>query len=286
MGAAVKRACACVVGWHYPPEMYHALARQKDLDVFVVSHRPRQRVPDWVYTSVPRERVWVEPNLGYDWGAYQQFLERPAYREYEFVFLLHDDLVIHDDGWVDAAIDVLERGVRFVGNATNGEETAHPRLTPWCYAPFAWKPPSLGFRHQTVRGSFVATTSSALTEAGCFQVFWDWLHLTEGFGNWSLRATCGKLQALFGDACFGYLSEEYRQSSFVTELVRGGRGRRSFAATGRWRRLVDRDWLRLSLVDLHRGVCARYMDAFMAGDRTTCRRLWPLVVLPARRFGH
>jgi hypothetical protein len=277
-----------VVGWHYATDVLARLARQPDLDVFVLSHRPIHAVPRYVFDSVPIERVLVRPNVGYDWGAYQQFLEVGTYARYSVVFLMHDDVAIHDDGWMQASIELLERGHQVVGNARNGSETRWPNNTPWCYAPSDWKPPSRAYRHETVRGSFIATTSATLARAQRFEVFWDWLHLTEGFGNWSMRATCGKLQWLFGERCFGFLSESYRTSAYMTEMERGGVARAiGTDADGRpGRRLrqpTNTTWLKLRLVDYYRAVCTRYMQAYEVGDAVTCRRLRPMVMLPARR---
>jgi hypothetical protein len=63
-----------------------------------------------------------------------------------------------------------------------------------------------------------------LEELGSFEVYWDPFKIFIGFGNWSTKASCGKMEAAFGPDCFGYLSETFGSSDYITEFVRGEEG--------------------------------------------------------------
>ena len=216
--------CLCVAGWHFRPDVFDALERIRaafGADVFVVSHRPLGDVPAQVAARVGAERVLVRPNVGYDWGCYQQFLDTGAWRGYDHVFFLHDDIVIRDIGFVPACIERLATGARFVGNGRNAAKTDWPTTHAHCYAHAAVRPPGPGFRHATVRGSFLATTRPALAELGGFEVFWDPFHLTDRFGNWSVVASSGRMAVRFGPDRLAFLSDAYLESDYLVELVRG-----------------------------------------------------------------
>lgn len=279
----MPHACIALKGWHYHPGVLEALASIADVDVYVVSHKARSAVPESVYRYLPADRVFFEPDVGYDWGSYQQFIEKGLYRRYEYVFLMHDDLIIKDGGFVEASVRLLEGGASFVGNGRNDHRTNFPELIPWRYAHAAWKPPSPSFRHETMRGSFLATTAEALDRVGSFEVFWDWPHLANGFANWSLIATCARLQHMFGAGCFAFLSQTYLESPYLTELVRGGLVRAShrnalYAAASTASQKANAGFMKT-----YRALCHLYMKRYWAQDRAWCRVLEPLVRWPARR---
>jgi hypothetical protein len=58
----------------------------------------------------------------------------------------------------------------------------------------------------------MATTRESLEILNGFDVFWDRFALSIGFGNWSLIATCGKMQHIFGPEFVAYLGEKYGES--------------------------------------------------------------------------
>ncbi len=217
----MRKAAVCVAGWHFPEAFHAELARIPDVTVFIVSHRPTAEIPQHVRDTVTAERLLPRTNAGYDWGCYQQFLETGYWKSFDYLFFMHDDMEIRDRGFVEAAIDQLHRGHSVIGNGLNAEKTDWPRTHLGSYAHSTWVPPSLDFQHQTVRGSFFATTHEVISRAKRFEVFWDRFRLSDQFGNWSLRATCGKLQHLFGEETFGFLSDQYRHSEFLIEGQRG-----------------------------------------------------------------
>jgi hypothetical protein len=252
------KACICVVAWHLNQELLESVASLPDVDVYVLSHQPQASLPAWLYGLIPGGRVFVEPNLGYDWGAYQQFIQKGAYQDYELAYFAHDDITLLNSGLFDLCAQIIfdRGGYCVVGNGRPTFKHDWPRTHIQCYAHSTWKPPSWDFCHDTVRGSFLATSRQAIDRIGHFEVFWDRRKLFGvGAGNWSLRATCGKMQALFGERTFHYLSEEYRSSPFLLEQERGTESYRKTSLP-----LFNR-YRYKAIVILSRWLMTRYMNA-------------------------
>ncbi len=262
--SAARPVAFCIAGWHFPAPFYRELARAGGADCYVVAHRPAQSIPPEVCAAVGEARLFAEANYGYDWGCYQQFLERGLWRNYEVLFFMHDDIRVKDWGFVDACIERLERGASVVGNGRQAPPAAWPARFPQSYAHAAWLPPR-DFVHDTVRGSFFAATRRALEALGAFEVFWDRRRLSSGFGNWSLRASCARWQQRCGPRCFDFLSEEFCRSDYLEEMVRGGGGAPQAAVPAAHRAL--------------RTLCALYTRSAWAGagGRLPARALAPAV---------
>jgi hypothetical protein len=271
------RIAFCVAGWYFYRTLYESLVTIPDVDVFVVSHRDGEVPPD-VGVLFDKARLLSRPNLGYDWGCYQQFLETNIWRGYDYIVFLHDDVIIHDPGFVGACGDLLERGHKVIGNHRPVAKTNWPQTHAECYAHSTWKPPSRNFCHGTVRGSFFATTRSVLEKIGFFEVFWDRFGLNLGFGNWSLVSTCGKLYDAFGENAFGFLSDITPERAFITEMKRGGTGTRELPPN-RWLSILIEHYKRLS--STYTGLCLRERPALWSA--VTIRLLKPLVFLIAGR---
>lgn len=216
--------CICIVFWHNNQSYFEELRKIPNLEVFVISHQPPNNVPQWLYSYVNVDHLFFEKNLGYDWGSYQQFLNKKLYENYSIVFFTHDDILIKDISGFDRCIDIIysKQGNCVVGNGLNDTKRDWPKTHIQSYAHSRWKPPSWEFCHDTVRGSFFATSTTALSKIESFEVYWDRRKfLGVGAGNWSLRATCGKIQEILGENSFQFLCENYRDSPYITELVRG-----------------------------------------------------------------
>lgn len=229
----------CVAGWHFTSDVYPRLQAVDDADVYVVSHQPAPVVPADLFTYVPRENIVFAPNLGYDWGCYQQFLESIAWQEYATICFMHDDVEIRSAQLFDRGRDLLAAGHSVVGNGRVDARQAWPRLAPHAYAHAAWLP-GPDFVHDVVRGSFFMTTAAALVALGHFEVYWDPWRLTSGFGNWSTRASCARWEHAVGPRCFGFLSESYLSSPYLAEHVRGEAGNVRVAPLGPVKRQVVR----------------------------------------------
>jgi hypothetical protein len=206
-------------------------------------------VPREVFEFVAPSRFLYRPNLGYDWGCYQQFLETNIWRDYDYTFFMHDDITVKHLGFVERSIELLEADHGVIGNGRVAGRRVWPNAV---YAHASWKPPR-HFVHDAVRGSFFATRRSSLEALGRFEVFWDPWHLTPRFGNWSLLASCAKWEHRLGERCFQFLSEEYRHSEYLEEDVRGGQ-------TAQSRTLGSQ--LRKQLVQLILKMCDFYMMVY------------------------
>lgn len=260
------RMAICVAGWHYNEDFYAEVRSLSQSEVFVVSHRTRDLVPQYLFRYVAPSHVFFEPNFGYDWGCYQQFLSKNIWREFEYVVFMHDDIIIKDKDFLAPCIALLNEHA-VVGNGKHFDPRRDiPNYLPDSYAFSSWKPPSRRFQHFGVRGSFFSTTRKALEQLGRFQVFWDPFRLTSRFGNWSTRATCGKWEHLYGDRCFGFLSDKYCESEYIVELVRGGLGESTISP------------ITLRFIDTFRGICRLYMSVYW-GERLILSRAIALALM-------
>jgi len=272
--------CACVVGWHFRPEVFASLASIPRLTVFLLSHKPLQEIPKVVLDQLGSERIFFMPNEGYDWGAFQQFIELGLYKNFRNVFFMHDDLQIVDTGFRDACGELLVRGHVMVGNGRAGSRSNwFTRAYPAVYSHSEWLPVSDQFQHATVRGSFFAMTSDALNRLGKFEVFWDRFGATPNFGNWSLVSSCGRAEARLGGKGITWLSDEYLKSRFIVEGKRGAladSGANLSAATNL------RDRARSACFAAYRRISDIYVRLRLRHS-ALARLLAPLVHYPAKR---
>jgi hypothetical protein len=221
---SIMNACICLVGWHFPQDLLDTLQNDLNLPLFIVSHQPRSVVPEWVLKSINERNIFFEKNIGYDWGAYQQFIEKGIWKNFDNIFFMHDDITLLDRSVFQICHDLMRTysGNLVIGNGRNTNIRDWPRTNIQCYAHSLWKPPSWDFEHDTVRGSFFALSKSTLEKVIHFEPLWDRRRLYGlTAGNFSLRATCGKIQHLLGDHSFFFLSESYRRSPYIIELERG-----------------------------------------------------------------
>jgi len=217
----MKDCVFCVLGWHFNRHILEQLTSIVRADTYILSHRPISEVPDYVSGFIGKDRIIIGPNIGYDWGGYQQFLETNIWRNYHYVFFLHDDLIISDLNFVERCIKMLKEGKKFIGNGLIRQDH-WPQSHAEYYAHASWGPPSTKWKHRVIRGSFVATTNENLEILNGFEIFWDSFRLSIELGNRSLVATCGKIQHVFGSESIGYLGDSYCESPYITE-IEGGR---------------------------------------------------------------
>jgi len=213
-----------MVGWYFQQELFATLNTIPGLQLYVLSHKPYKSVPEPVLDNFPKQYLFIEQNIGYDWGAYQQFLNKEVWKEFDTVFFMHDDINIVDPSVFQHCDELLHSSAAnfVIGNGRVTTKRDWPVTHIQCYAHSLWKPPSWDFRHDTVRGSFFAVSSSALSQIKSFEILWDRRKLFGvGAGNYSLRATCGKIQSILGENAFSFLSEYYRHSSYIIESQRG-----------------------------------------------------------------
>jgi hypothetical protein len=216
-----ERVCICIAGWHFPEEFFRALAIVRDADLYLVSHQPCSKIPDYVFSTIPAGNLFIEPNFGYDWGCYQQFLEKGIWVKYTHIVFMHDDVIIMRPDFIPDGLNRLKCH-SVVGNHRPAPPTNWPGSHPESYFHASWRPLQRSFVHEVVRGSFFMTTTESLIKLECFEVFWDRWHSAIYFGNWSLRASCAKWQDRCGINCFDYFTNNLLESDYIRELYRGG----------------------------------------------------------------
>jgi len=217
-------ACVCIVGWYFQQDLLETLQNIPGLQLYILSHKPRKAILEWVTNPIPEHHLFFERNIGYDWGAYQQFIAKDIWKNFETVFFMHDDITLLDSSVFQICHETIQShaGKCVVGNGRNTSKRDWPLTHIHCYAHSLWKPPAWDFEHDTVRGSFFAISRSALARINRFETLWDRRRLYGvGAGNYSLRATCGRIQYMLGEEAFLFLSEAYRRSSYLIELERG-----------------------------------------------------------------
>lgn len=97
----------CVTGWHFSEDFYQSLADLSEVEVYIISHKKKSEIPQFLFKFFEKENILIRPNIGYDWGCYQQFLQSDIWRDYETVFFMHDDIKIRDFGFVASSISLL-----------------------------------------------------------------------------------------------------------------------------------------------------------------------------------
>jgi hypothetical protein len=215
-----NQVCICIAGWHFPQEIFTSLHEVRGVDIFIISHKPKSEIPEYVYSLVPCDHVFVESNYGYDWGCYQQFLEKGVWRNYSHIVFMHDDIDIRRPDFIEAGLKLLER-YKVIGNGRAALPQDWFESHPESFCHSSWRLTNQPLLFNVVRGSYFMTTKRSLEKLGCFEVFWDRLRAAPYFGNWSLRASCRKWQDRCGQECFGYLSDTPLESDWIIESVRG-----------------------------------------------------------------
>lgn len=254
----LMNACVCIVGWYFQRELLEALQSISGLQLFVISHQPRKVVPEWVLHTQSDNHLFFERNIGYDWGAYQQFISKEIWKNFETIFFMHDDVTLFDSSVFPICDDTIHShaGNCVIGNGRNTTKRDWPLTHIYCYAHSVWKPPSWDFEHDTVRGSFFAVSRSALAQIKSFEILWDRRRFYGvGAGNYSLRATCGRIQYVLGEGSFLFLNETYRHSSYLIEQERGQE------YTPRLNRSSNRIVIFTILVKLSKKLMTLYMNA-------------------------
>lgn len=245
-----RRVACCITGWHFPRDIFNSRWFPAGIDIYLLSHRVRADIPDYVSEIVPDERILIEPNYGYDWGCYQQFLERVDVSVYDIVVFMHDDVTIRSAAVFDKAFAMLESLV-IIGVKGSGIRDYTEVLTPAIIAHMDYIPPKEHLAYPIVRGSFFAIRGDALAEIGSIPVFWDKFHIDIAYGNHSLNAFCYLVARRYGHAAFGYLEDQCDPDELIVEWKRGGKVSQSIGAMG-----IHREGLLLANV-LIRGLFRR-----------------------------
>jgi hypothetical protein len=216
----VVKTAIIVVGWHYNLSVYQEIAKIRGVtSLYVSSHKKKVEAFKKMVEKAGFKISEFE-NKGFDWGAYQQWLDLGLWKQFDYVFFMHDDILVKNYELVNECLKIFKtKDINIIGNSKNANGYNDWGETHSAYYNHSdWKP-SLGFKHLTVRGSFFGVKKSVLEAInGKFEINWKAENLRSG--NTSLVATCGKIAELAGNK-FHYLSETYLESPYLMELERG-----------------------------------------------------------------
>lgn len=132
----MKSTAFCITGWHYPLDFYQAFAGISDVDIYIVSHQKRLDIPDFLIALFSEEQILFRSNIGYDWGCYQQFINSGLWQQYQTLFFLHDDIKIHDFGFVEEAKEMLNTRGDWKRPGQRRSEFHRCPQSPICLRPF------------------------------------------------------------------------------------------------------------------------------------------------------
>ena len=230
-----------VCGWHMnQPTLIEGLAElQKDnpndVHVFWSCHR---EPTDFIKENFDYKVFF---NGGEEYGAYEQAINYLDIDDNDLCFFMHDDLVIKDWEFVNLCVQQVGDKFDVIGNGQNYGFYLDPDaiITPENeneYIPFAaiktWKEVAVNkeffdkpMNCMTIRGSFLCTTGKALKELNGFEWFsdpYDGKNPDLQWGNIMVNLNGYKFTKIFGEDRIAYISKEYANSDFISELARGG----------------------------------------------------------------
>lgn len=235
-----------VLGWFYEkyPELINGLKELKDensdiIDVFYACHKDPPKI-------IKDNFEWkLFKNWGLEWGGFQQTYEYLKTDPNTIMYFMNDDLIIKDWSFINECISKLNNGYKVIGNGWNYETFIDPQsiITPDNNDPLELAEPfgrikkwidvvrdenkhifDCPLQCKTIRGSFICIKQSDLEILGGFEVIdnpysvWD---ASQEWGNISLNLFGYKASKLLGNNTITYLGNEYANSNYIQELVRG-----------------------------------------------------------------
>ena len=243
-----------VVGWHFHQMDYYEELKQlnelnDNVDVFWTCHK---EPIDYIKENFEYK---VFPNLGEEFVAYQQAVEYLDLADDTVCFFIHDDLVIKDWRFIQACIQKLEQGYKFLGNCLNyplnsldptevySEVEIRPEFDNLTMQDYAQDSTRELFDRKlapvvVIRGSFICCKYRDLKALYGFEprkeawVGPEWsdeyqTYCYRGakglgkFGNMFMFMFSYKINRVFGPQSISYLSNRYLDSDYIYEMGRG-----------------------------------------------------------------
>jgi hypothetical protein len=234
-----------ITGWYYNQDTLIDglidINNNKEVDVFFACHNEPPN-------KIKNNFNWYQfPNIGLEWGAYDQALEYLNLVPNTVCFFLQDDLIIKDWEFINECVNKLNSGIKFIGNGTNYPNHINPadnsKLGSYSFKDLVKK----SHRHlfdcpmgiKTIRGSFLCTLYDYLKNINGFEPMFHIEHsLTPimnkenryempgmggigGVGNTQLTLFAYKINRIYGENSISYLSPRYLDSDFIYECARG-----------------------------------------------------------------
>ena len=187
----------------------------------------------------------IFPNVGLEWGAYNQSFEYLKLDSETIVFCIQDDIVVKNWDFITTVVDKLCGSTKVIGNGPaypwDFDPKEEARLSYWLKTNDTWidyvREENKHIYDQRlltfgVRGSFLAMKYKDIEDIGGFDYvdkplrkgvkddgteFW----LIDPFGNTSMYLNSYKFTKFFGQHGIKYFSKEYRKSPFMIECGRG-----------------------------------------------------------------
>lgn len=218
-----------ITGWHFnSPEFYEGLLTFKKYNNIKIFWTCHKNPTDYIKQNFD---YCVFPNHGLEWGCYQQALDHLNLTDDTVVFFLHDDLVIKNWKFIDACLNLLDNGIKVIGNGWNYPLELDPTtmtVVGQRYIDYVQDISKHYFDKEmftlTIRGSFLCMLRKHLRTVNDFEVIWKEPEPGKsigGFGNTMQHLLGYKLTKAFGIQSFAYLSQTYQDSEFIFECARG-----------------------------------------------------------------
>ena len=161
------------------------------------------------------------------------------------MYFMNDDLIVNDWSFINVCMSKLNDGYKVIGNGWNYEYFMDPQaiITPNNDDPLEIAEPfgrikkwidvvreenhhifDSALQCKTIRGSFICIKQQDLETLGGFEVVdnpysvWD---ASQEWGNISLNLFGYKASKILGNDKITYLGNEYANSEYIRELVRG-----------------------------------------------------------------
>tara|TARA_R100000315_G_scaffold59360_1_gene35096 strand:- start:646 stop:1368 length:723 start_codon:yes stop_codon:yes gene_type:complete len=233
-----------ISGWHYNriDEFYDGLLQlEKDNDFIKVFWACHAEPTEYVKSNFDYKYF---PKIGLSDTKYQQALDYLGVEDDEIVFFMHDDIVIKNWEFIGKSIEFLNQGYKVVGNGLNYPDPFNPFVEPidkwkhiknykipnWMknkkYIDFVKEENKHIFDNQqvssTVKLAFMCMKRGDLRKVGDFEPTYEYVDKPIGpAGNITQSLLGYKLTKIFGTDKFAYLSNDYSDSDYIYECLRG-----------------------------------------------------------------
>jgi hypothetical protein len=223
----MKRFLIIIAGWHYYNKSFyeniHKLCKDNDqIDVFISSHKQRSEIDSKIFEliiNIPRVRIEVFENVGFDWGMYSQAIEFLSQNviNYKYICFINDNIEIRDLNFLEKFSDFAEENQLIIaGNRINHMNypwpKTHPHIVEWARLS-KWKIDIKSTSWNTVKSRFFMAKSNLFQKIEKIPYKND---NQPNLGNWGMIIFAGLVSDLFGKdsikaICNGNLTSPYIQ---------------------------------------------------------------------------
>ncbi len=204
-----------------------------EFNLFILSHKKEEEIQDNIlnYLIKNKWQIIYQPNIGWDWGCYVQFMkwiEDQDIDKPDYLLFLHDDINIDKNGFIQEFLNKINCGYKLIGNSKPFTTINHFEKN-YSDEAFILKKHRIDYepnKIEIVRGSvfFISynlaqQTLKNLPFQNCGTI---------NLANRSLRMFGAIATKLIGNDKISYLSNEHFRSDYITEEMRGNNVGRFF----------------------------------------------------------